>query len=79
MTDSINYFEPYELDFFCRAKRLPDDKSTMAGYCRFPQNVRSKSYQRMSSFSCNKLYFHVNYATKIDSFAPYRTVPELKS
>ena len=37
MRSPVNYFEPAELDYFCKHEK--------GGHCRFPQNLRSKSYQ----------------------------------
>lgn len=37
MRSPVNYFEPSELDYFCKHQK--------GGHCRFPQNLRSKSYQ----------------------------------
>ena len=38
MRSPVNYFEPAELDYFCKHEK--------GGHCRFPQNLRSKSFQR---------------------------------
>ena len=45
MRDPVNYFEPRELDFFC--------KNVNGEHCVFPQDVRSKSYQIVSERKMN--------------------------
>ena len=45
MRDPVNYFEPRELDFFC--------KNVNGEHCIFPQDVRSKSYQIVSERKMN--------------------------
>ena len=45
MRDPVNYFEPRELDYFC--------KNVNGGHCVFPQDVRSKSYQIVSERKMN--------------------------